>query len=65
MLRVPCIIFHALNTGNIAMLRHLLMDMDKAKSLISDWEKTSPEVQGIRNRFFSTEGGLTLVHPVR
>ncbi|XP_034239825.1 voltage-dependent calcium channel subunit alpha-2/delta-2-like isoform X2 [Thrips palmi] len=49
---------------NVGMLRHLLMDMDKTRALISEWEKTSPEVQNIRSRFFSTEGGLTVVHPV-
>lgn len=56
---------YAVHAGNIGMLRHLLLDMEKSRSIISEWEKTSPEVQGIRSRFFSTEGGLTLVRPLR
>ncbi|XP_052120418.1 voltage-dependent calcium channel subunit alpha-2/delta-2 isoform X3 [Frankliniella occidentalis] len=49
---------------NVGLLRHLLLDMDKTRFLIAEWEKTGPEKQGIRSRFISTEGGLTIVRPI-
>lgn len=49
---------------NIEMLRHLLFDMDKTRSLILEWEKDETRVRGVRSRFISTEGGLTIVRPI-
>ncbi|KAK3927676.1 Voltage-dependent calcium channel subunit alpha-2/delta-2 [Frankliniella fusca] len=49
---------------NLEMLHHLLLDVDKTRPLISEWDKSGPEKQGIRSRFISTEGGLTVVRPI-
>lgn len=51
--------------GNVGMLRHLLLDMDKTRSLTAEWGRIELEIRGVKSRFMSSEGGLTLVHPAR